>query len=1302
MKSVFTLLAAIFVALSGNCQCMNGFEKLYPERSVDYSLDFGKSVSMYDNYLAVGVPDSDTVGRQSGIVYIYEKSNDTWVKIASMIASQPVVNLRLGISVKLSKNYLLVSAEANGGQVLLYKKPASGWASATEFSTLSVPGTASFGTAYFHPVDISVDENTIVVADALKAHNFNPTTIAGSLFVFHKDPGISWSNAISPLEIKATYNVSDFGRTGVYISGNRIITGTPFTPSAHGNIFIYNDPSGSFSNFTLEALLSPSTNYSAWVDNLVVLEDGIMWSASGGGQLQLMYFEKPVSGNWGNATPTYILDPDGQTLIPNASSLRLATNGTDLYAASKNVFGSTTLTWLKKGATGWAAPTWQTIDTRSSTVSRYGLVIAANQHTDVVAGYIPNPNKTSVSNAIATYSKTSSDKWVSSSLYTIPTSTRNHAFGSRMTLQGDFVFVSAIRDNTLKAEAGKVYIYKKNGLQWNQVSTIIPNPTTYSNVNFGSALAASEKFIAIGANNWGAIGRVFIYKRDQDDWNSPQFFQEIVIPNPQNTVIASGDNVAMSDRWLLIPYGDQSPSLDTRVAIYEYDGNSWIYRQSVSTGYFNLFSKFTTVGVAIEGDTFVAGGQVFQLEANSTWINTAKLSPTDPENLRFSYPTFVLVQNGSDFGQTVAIKNNTIYIGAPRKDFEGTWDVGAVYVYKSGGSWSSRTESVKLLPDIKQQSGFFGASVFPSESSVMVGVPVAEFFASADLNNNKPTNIPGKAILFEAADEWWSSAYLSKVFKGEMSVRDNFGIQVAMNEQNIFIASSLEDISTGRTAGTVYITDIPLAMKPAPQLCNESGSTITLTAKPSGGTWTGKGIIDAALGIFDPSIAGTGSHEITYTPTGCLSSGKISVKVNAKPPAIITVDKEYWVCQEADISIPLKVKEITDSDYQWFFRENDSQSFIYLGEASLTMDASQRGEYMAKVYNQACETFSEIITIHNESIDVLANPLGEVCGTPPEGLDLTASPTGGTWSGSGVVNNRFVMNHLANGGYTLYYSYTSARGCYYQNQTTVKVARLSTPVINRTGNLCEQGSVKLSIDTTPLAGTIYSWSKQEDNGGDYLEQGTGNSLETSSPGNYMVSLKKDFCEVASLAISIKDNFSMALVPENVKSEVCHENDFSFSVPSDPRATYEWLYSADNEQPETLSELTNSIHPTKSGYYSAVIKKGACSYTTSPKYIYIHSKDSVFVPNVFTPNGDGKNDSFQITVLSKDDDQTDNDNEDKASYTIFNRYGRSVFSAPNNQVWNGNELNTGIYYWSGVYHTCSGVPVKIKGWVHLVK
>ena len=85
------------------------------------------------------------------------------------------------------------------------------------------------------------------------------------------------------------------------------------------------------------------------------------------------------------------------------------------------------------------------------------------------------------------------------------------------------------------------------------------------------------------------------------------------------------------------------------------------------------------------------------------------------------------------------------------------------------------------------------------------------------------------------------------------------------------------------------------------------------------------------------------------------------------------------------------------------------------------------------------------------------------------------------------------------------------------------------------------------------------------------------------------------------------------------------------------------------------------------------------------------------PNVFTPNGDGDNDNYYITL----------ENVESAQITIFNRWGNAVYTTTNtNFVWdgtqNGNALAEGVYYIVVNAKGLDGEEVIEKQTVHLVR
>ncbi|MCY7330454.1 MAG: hypothetical protein LH618_18030, partial [Saprospiraceae bacterium] len=72
-----------------------------------------------------------------------------------------------------------------------------------------------------------------------------------------------------------------------------------------------------------------------------------------------------------------------------------------------------------------------------------------------------------------------------------------------------------------------------------------------------------------------------------------------------------------------------------------------------------------------------------------------------------------------------------------------------------------------------------------------------------------------------------------------------------------------------------------------------------LTANPPGGQFSGLGIINATTGLFDPEVAGPGTHLIHYQQgvPGCQSEGDINVIV--LPADIVTIGADISVCRDA-------------------------------------------------------------------------------------------------------------------------------------------------------------------------------------------------------------------------------------------------------------------------------------------------------------------------------------------------------------------------------------------------------------------
>ena len=90
----------------------------------------------------------------------------------------------------------------------------------------------------------------------------------------------------------------------------------------------------------------------------------------------------------------------------------------------------------------------------------------------------------------------------------------------------------------------------------------------------------------------------------------------------------------------------------------------------------------------------------------------------------------------------------------------------------------------------------------------------------------------------------------------------------------------------------------------------------------SGGTgeWVGPGIIDAASGIFDPLVAGTGQHVITYTYTEgpCTASSTLTIDIFTTPTAVIDAAPSP-VCTGQEVTIEFTGNTGSGAQYDWNF-----------------------------------------------------------------------------------------------------------------------------------------------------------------------------------------------------------------------------------------------------------------------------------------------------------------------------------------------------------------------------------------------
>jgi gliding motility-associated-like protein len=103
-------------------------------------------------------------------------------------------------------------------------------------------------------------------------------------------------------------------------------------------------------------------------------------------------------------------------------------------------------------------------------------------------------------------------------------------------------------------------------------------------------------------------------------------------------------------------------------------------------------------------------------------------------------------------------------------------------------------------------------------------------------------------------------------------------------------------------------------------------------------------------------------------------------------------------------------------------------------------------------------------------------------------------------------------------------------------------------------------------------------------------------------------------------------------------------------------------------------------------------------TTDVVKIKVYKGPEIYVPNAFTPNGDGKNDRFRPIAVGM---------REIRYFEIYNRYGQLIFSSPDAfRGWDGTMAGksqpSGTYVWRIAGVDFNGQPHSKKGTITLVR
>jgi len=511
-----------------------------------------------------------------------------------------------------------------------------------------------------------------------------------------------------------------------------------------------------------------------------------------------------------------------------------------------------------------------------------------------------------------------------------------------------------------------------------------------------------------------------------------------------------------------------------------------------------------------------------------------------------------------------------------------------------------------------------------------------------------------------------------------------FNIRLGVTSQQGCTKDSVVTMTFGLKPVLAFGTLDPVCQDAAPYSIARGSVTNGVS-----GTGVYRGPGTSANGNFDPGAAGHGSHTLWYVYTttgGCRDSVSRSITVHPRPTALFTATAEACVNKPVTLTDASTIPSGTVATWQWDF--GGGASSTRTSGASFTHAYATAGSYTVRL--TAVSAFGcRSLPVERPvlaSPDPVANFTlpASVC-FPGNPVNLTNTTTvadnsglGYVWDfgdgspGSTLANGS--RTYATNGSYVITLTATSGKGCVHSVSKTFS-AFVPGPVARygvSSKDIC-QGVQSVFRDSSTAPGssiTACAWSF-----GDGSAATVRDPAKTYlQPGRFAVRLTVTnaagcVSEVYTDSVRV---YLQPVVDAGPSFVVQQGTVVTFRpVVNDSSLSFLWTPAPDLGP---ATRLRASITARQDQVYRlTAVGQNGCSASDT---LTVRILKPVVVPNVFSPNGDGVHDTWEIRNMS---------DYPGATLQIFNRYGQLMHSSTGYATpWDGRSagvpLPVGVYYY----------------------
>ena len=330
--------------------------------------------------------------------------------------------------------------------------------------------------------------------------------------------------------------------------------------------------------------------------------------------------------------------------------------------------------------------------------------------------------------------------------------------------------------------------------------------------------------------------------------------------------------------------------------------------------------------------------------------------------------------------------------------------------------------------------------------------------------------------------------------------------------------------------------------------------------------------------------------------------------------------------------------------YSW-----TTPSTTYTTSAATTNSLSAGNNNVTVTDVNGCTTQTNV-TITNPNAPSIAITFTNVLCYNMASATASANVVGGTpaytysWSNGGTTP---VISNVIAGSYTL--TVIDASLCKATQTLSITQPTSAVNLVSSvTGNIACFGQSTGAVTTTVTGGTpayTYTWQP-----GGFVTS----SLSNVVGGIYTVTVRdNNGCTQTNTVIIASPTSSLTISLTNSVQSICEQSNGSINIDvSGGTLSYNYLWN-------TGSQNQNLTNVAAGSYTLIVTDNNGCKDTLA---LVLDCKLDLFIPELFSPNGDSRNDKFEIKAIA---------NYPNNTISIFNRWGSLVYSKHKyNNEWDG--------------------------------